>query len=51
LAAMTALGEQLAADTKWSTKKPRIHPCRWLWPGRQGLLPMVRDVGAGWALP
>ncbi len=26
LAAMKALGEQLAAETRWSTKNPRIHP-------------------------
>jgi hypothetical protein len=26
LAAMRALGEQLATDAKWSTKNPRIHP-------------------------
>ena len=26
LAAMTALGEQLASDARWSTKNPRIHP-------------------------
>ena len=26
LAAMKALGEQLAAEARWSTKNPRIHP-------------------------
>jgi hypothetical protein len=26
LAAMTALGEQLATDTRWTTRNPRIHP-------------------------
>ncbi len=26
LAAMTALGEQLASEAKWSTRNPRIHP-------------------------
>jgi len=26
LAAMTALGEQLASEARWSTKNPRIHP-------------------------
>ena len=26
LAAMTALGEQLATDTRWNVKNPRIHP-------------------------
>jgi hypothetical protein len=26
LAAMTALGEQLAADTRWTARNPRIHP-------------------------
>ena len=26
LAALTALGEQLATDTSWSARNPRIHP-------------------------